>query len=109
MNQIIKGAYLLMYNAAILARENATLCRANEKIRQKRTQSNRRIAHKGDIIIADGLQLTQQLEQPVEDSQVVANEAVESGNQADLPRRRAPKRYSGCGEISHKITRCNKR
>ena len=109
VDQIIKGAYLSMYNTAILAQENASLRRANEKKRQKRTRSNRQIAHEGGLTIAEGLQLAQQLEQPVEGSQVVSHEAGESANQADLPCKRAPPRCSGCWEIGHKINRCNKR
>ena len=98
-----------MHNAAILAQENASLRRANEKKRQKRTYINRRIGHEGSLTIGHGLQLAQQPEQPVEDSQVVSHEAGESATQADLPRQRAPPRCSGCWEIGHKINRCNKR
>ena len=98
-----------MHNAAILAEENATLRRVNEKIRKKRTQTNRRMAYEGGFSIVGGLQLGQQPEQPVEDSQVVSHEAGESANQADLPRKRAPPRCSGCWEIGHKINRCPKR
>ena len=106
VDQIIKGAYISMHNAAILAQENAVLRHANEKKRQKRTRSNRQIVHEGGLSIAEGLQLAQQLNQPVEDSLVVSHEAGESVSQADLPRRRAPPRCSGCGEIGHKINRC---
>lgn len=109
VDRIIKGAYLSMHNAAILAQENADLRRANEKKRQKRTRSNRQIAHEGGLTIAEGLQLAQQPEQPVEDSPVVSHKAGELANQADLARKRAPPRCSGCGEIGHKINRCNKR
>ena len=109
IDQIVKSAYLSMHTVAILAQENADLRRANEKKRQKRTRSNRQIALEEGRSIGEGLQLAQQPEQPVEDSQVISYKAGESANQADLPRRRAPKRCSGCGEIDHKITRCNKR
>ena len=109
MNQIIKGAYLSMHNATILAQENATLRRVNEKIRRKRTRTNRRIALKEGLSIGEGLQLAQQPEQPFEDSQVVSHEAGESANQADLPRRRAPPKCSGCVELGHRVNRCKKR
>ena len=65
--------------------------------------------HEGDLTTGDGLQLAQQPEQAVEENKVVSHEAGESASQADLPRRRAPQRCSGCGELGHKITRCNKR
>lgn len=89
--------------------EIATLRRANEKKRQKRTRSSRQMAHEGGLTIAEGLQLAQQREQSVEENQVVAHEAGESANQADMPRKRAPLRCGGCGELGHKINRCNKR
>ena len=109
IDQIIKSAYLSMHTVAILAQENADLRRANEKKRQKRTRSNRHIALEEGRSIGEGLQLAQQPEQLVEDSQVISYKAGESANQADLPRRRAPQRCSGCRELGHRITRCNKR
>lgn len=98
-----------MHSAALLAQENASLRRANEKKHQKCTRSNRQIAHEGGLTIAEGLRLAQQLELPVEDSQVVLHEAGEPANQADLPHKRTPSRCSGCGEVGHKINRCKKR
>jgi hypothetical protein len=98
-----------MHSAALLAQENATLRRANEKKRQKRTRSNRQMPHNGGLTIAEGLQLAQQLEQLVEDSQAVSHE------QGDLPigqaqlRKRAPPTCSGCGVIGHKINQCKNR
>ena len=109
VDQIIKGAYLSMHNAAILAQENADLRRTNEKKRQKRTRSHRQIALEEGLSIGEGLQLAQQPEQPVEEKQVVSHEAGESATQADLPRQRAPPRCSGCWEAGHRINRCNKR
>lgn len=106
VDQIIKGTYISMHNAAILAQENTVLRHANKKKCQKRTRSNRQIVHKGDLSIAEDLQLAQQLNQPVEDSLVVSHKTGKSVSQADLPRRRAPPRCSGCGEIGHKINRC---
>jgi hypothetical protein len=109
LDQIIKGHYIALHNTALLAQENADLRRANEKKRQKRTRSNRQIAHEGGLTIAEGLQLAQQLEQPVEENQVVSYEAGELVNQADLPHKRAPPRCSRCRELGHKINQCNKR
>jgi hypothetical protein len=108
LDQIIKGHCIALHNTALLAQENADLRRANEKKRQKRTRSNRQIAHEGGLTIAEGLQLAQQLEQPVEENQVVSYEAGELANQADLPHKRAPPRCSRCRELGHKINQCNK-
>lgn len=85
-----------MHNAALLAQENASLRRANEKKRQKRTRSNRRMPHEGGLTAAEGRQLARQLEQPVEDCPVVSHEAGKPASQADLPRQRALPRCSGC-------------
>ena len=52
MDQIIKDAYLSMHTVTILAQENASLCRANKKKRQKRTCPHRQIAHEGGLTIA---------------------------------------------------------
>lgn len=60
IDQIIKGAYISMYNAT--TEENASLSRANKKKLQKRTQSHWQIAHKEALTIAEGLQLAQQPE-----------------------------------------------
>ena len=109
VDQIIKSACLSMHSAALLAQENASLRRANEKKRQKRTRSNRRMAHEGGLTIAEGLQLAQQPEQLVEEDKVVSHKEGESANQADLPRRRAPPKCSGCGELGHRINRCKNR
>ncbi len=44
-----------MHNAVLLAQENADLRRVNKKKRQKRMQSNQRIAYEGGLTIAEGL------------------------------------------------------
>jgi hypothetical protein len=109
LDQIIKGHSIALHNTTLLAYEIASLRRANEKKRQKRTRSNRQIPHEGGLTAGEGLQLAHQPEQPMEENQVVSYEVGESASQADLPRKRAPPRCSGCGELGHKINRCNKR
>ncbi len=78
VDQITKSAYLSMHSAILLFQEIATLRRANEKKRQKRTRSNRQIAHQGGLTIAEGLQLAQQPEQLVEGNQVVSVKAAQT-------------------------------
>jgi hypothetical protein len=109
LDQIIKGAYLLLHGAALLAQENNDLRQSNEKKRQKRTRSKRQIAHEGGLSIEEGLQLAQQLVQPVEADEVVSHEAVDLPNQPVRPARRAPPTCSGCGQIGHRITSCKNR
>jgi hypothetical protein len=66
LDYIIKGHYISLHNSAFLAQENATLRAANEKKRQKHTRSNRQVPHEGGLSVEQGLQLVQQLNQPVE-------------------------------------------
>ena len=109
LDQIIKGHSIALHNTTLLAHEIASLRAANEKKRQKRTRSNRQIPHEGGLTAGAGLQLAQQPEQPVEENLVVSYKVGESASQADLLRKRAPSRCSGCGELGHKINRCKKR
>ncbi len=109
IDQIIKSTYLLIHSAILLVQENASLYYANKKKRQKRTRSNQQIAHEGSLTIAEGLQLAQQLEQPVEENQIVSSKAGESVNQVDLLYRRALPKCSGCRELGYRINRCPKR
>ncbi len=60
VDQIVKGTYLSMHTATILAQENASPRRVNKKKRQKRTRSHRHIAHKRCLTIAEDLQLEHQ-------------------------------------------------
>lgn len=106
LDQIIKGCAVTMHNAALLARENADLRAANERKRQKRNRSTRQMAHKGGLSVEEGLQLAQQLNQPVEGDGVVSHVQGDLPIQQDQPRKRAPPRCSGCGEIGHKINQC---
>ena len=57
VSRSIKGYCVALHNTALLAQENADLRRANEKKRQKRTRSNRHMAHEEGLTIAEGLQL----------------------------------------------------
>jgi len=109
LDQIIKGHYIALHNTALLAQDNANLRMANKKVVKKRNRLTRQIPCGEGLSVKEGLQLAQQPEQPVEDSQVVSHEAGESANQADLPRQRAPPRCSGYREIGHKINICRNR
>jgi hypothetical protein len=109
LDQIIKGHCISLHHTALLAQENANLRAANEKKRQKRNRSTRQIAHEGGLSVEEGLQLAQQLDQPVEGDGVVSHTQGDLPIQQDQPRKRAPPRCSGCGEIGHKINQCKNR
>ena len=66
INQIIKGSYLSLHGAALLEQDNASLRAANEKKRQKRNRSTRKIDCEEGLAVEEGLQLVGQLNQPVE-------------------------------------------
>jgi hypothetical protein len=109
LDRILKGHCEALHNAAILAQENANLRAANEKKRQKRNRSTRQIPHEGGLSVEEGLQLVEQLDQPVEGDEVVSHGQGELPSQANPPRTRAPPKCSGCGEIGHRINRCKNR
>jgi hypothetical protein len=109
LDQIIKGAYLSLHGAALLAQDNTNLRAANEKKRQKRTRSTRQIAREEGLSIEEGLQLVQKLNEPKEADEVVSHEQVDLPNQPIQPARRAPPTCSGCGVTGHRITSCKNR
>ena len=79
VNQIIKGSYLSLHNAALLAQDNANLRAANEKIVKKRNRKTRHIPCEAGLTVEEGLQLAAQLNLPAEAP------AVESHTQGELP------------------------
>ncbi|KAK5796812.1 hypothetical protein VI817_006095 [Penicillium citrinum] len=79
LDQIIEEYTLVLYSTALLAQDNANLCTPNKKKYQKYTQSNRYIAHKED------LQLAQQQNQPVENNRLVALAQCELSIQHNKP------------------------
>jgi len=57
LNQLIKGFYLVLYNAILIARENSKLRTANKKQKQKRTRLARHIAYEGDLSVREARKL----------------------------------------------------
>lgn len=106
---MIKGAYLSLHTAALLTKDNANLRAANEKIVKKRTRSHKQIPCEEGLTVEEGLQLVEQLNQPVEANKVVSHAEGELPIQADPPPTRAPARCSGCREIGHRINACKNR
>ena len=109
LDLIIKSHYLSLHNTALLAKELSNLHAANEKKRQKCTQSNHQIPHKGGLTVQEATELIQSLAQPVEPVQHTQQERTEQGIQLAQPTRRALPKCSGYGEIGHKINRCLKK
>ena len=57
LNQLVKGCQLAMHNSILLAKENNELRAANEKKKQKCTQSKRQIPHEGGLSASEALEL----------------------------------------------------
>jgi hypothetical protein len=109
LDQIIKGSYLSLHGAALLAQDNANLRMANEKIVKKRNRSTRQIPCEEGLTVEEGLQLVAQLDLPTEEAIVDSHAQGELPSQADRPATRAPPRCSGCREIGHRINTCKNR
>lgn len=97
LDQIIEEYTLVLYSTALLAQDNANLCTPNKKKYQKYTQSNRYIAHKED------LQLAQQQNQPVENNRLVALAQCELSIQHNKPAMRTLSSNGEYRETSHRI------
>ena len=109
VDQILKGHYLSLHNLALYIQDNTNLRAANKKIIKKRNRLTKKIPCEAGLTVEEGLQLVEQLNQPVEADEVVSHEQGDLPTQQDQPRRRAPLRCSGCGGIGHKITSCKHR
>jgi hypothetical protein len=109
LNRIIKGHSEALHQTALLAQEVSNLRMANTRIVKKRQRSTRQIPCEEGLSIEEGLQLVEQLNQPVEGDGVGSHEQGELPNQAIQPPTRAPPRCSGCREIGHKINVCKNR
>jgi hypothetical protein len=103
LDQIIKGHYIALHNTALLAKENANLREANEKVVKKRSRSTRQVPCEEGLTVEEVSQVDEQLNQPVEGDGVVSPRQGELPSQANPPPARAPPRYSGCRQISHRI------
>ena len=109
LDQIIKGHCIALHNTALLAKENANLHAANEKVVKKHARSTKQIPCKEGLTVEEGLQLVEQLNQPVEADGLVSHAQGELPSQANPPPTRAPPRCSGCREIGHRINTCKNR
>jgi hypothetical protein len=109
VDQILRGHYLSLHNLALALQDNANPRAANEKIIKKRNRSARQIPYEAGLTVEEGLQLVEQLNQPVEADGVVSHAQGKLPSQANPPRTRAPPRCSGCRETGHGINTCKNR
>jgi DDE superfamily endonuclease len=105
LNQLIKGCQLAMNSAVILAKENSDLRAANEKQKQKRAKSARRIASEQGLSVQQAHEL---ISRPNQASEAQSTIPIEATQPASQPISRAPSRCSNCNELGHRRTRCPK-
>jgi hypothetical protein len=96
LDQIIKGSYLSLHSAALLAQDIANLRIANKKIVKKRSQLTKRLPYEEGLTVEEGLLLATQLDLPVEEGTIESHAEVELPSQPTMPAARAPPRCSGC-------------
>ena len=91
---------------AIVWKEVHDLRAANEKEKQKRRRSTKRIAHEGGLTRQEAQDLVQSQNQANQSSQPVANEAAQSEPAASQLRVRAQFRCSNCNILGHRRNQC---
>jgi hypothetical protein len=106
LDQLIKGCEITMNTAVIMKKELSDLRAANEKQKQKRTRSKRRIASGEGMSIQEGRELIAQPEQAAEARYISEDQPAPDASE---PRRRAPPRCSDCRDIGHRRLQCPNR
>jgi hypothetical protein len=106
LNQLIKACELSMHTTAILTKEIHDLRAANEKKKQKRARSNKKIRREEGLSIGEARELILNSNQA---SEAQSTASGEPGQQASQARPRAPPRCSDCHELGHKRNQCPKR
>lgn len=96
-----------MNSAVLLAKENHDLRAANEKQKQKRTQSTNQISHRGSFSVQEAQDLIKS--QISDENQVLQGMAALAAPAAEASRTRALPRCSDCGIIGHIQTQCPNR
>lgn len=106
INQVLKACQITMQSAAFLEKEVSDLRAANEKQKQKRTRSTRRIAHEGDISVQEVRELRSE---PIEAQVARINSYRTQVSEGLQPRTRALPKCSLCGIQGHRRTTCQNR
>jgi hypothetical protein len=105
-DQIIKACEYGMVNASLMKKQYQDIFTANEKEKQKRQRSNRRIQHEGGLTREEVQNLiipsTESIEQPV----IQSTESLPSNSASSL---RAPPTCSNCHIVGHRRTNCPNR
>lgn len=109
LNQLIKGCQIAMHQDILSEQENKQLRAENEKTKNKRARTQRRVAHEGGVSVGEAQELFQLVEQPNQAVGPVLNQAVPPvQSQPEPPRRRLPT-CGKCRNIGHKANACPER
>jgi hypothetical protein len=109
LDRISRACERQMIDITIVRKEVHDLRAANEKEKQKRRRSTKRIVHEGGLTRQEAQDLIQSQNQSDQSSQPVANNPAQPEHVVSQPRVRAPQKCSGCGIIGHNIFRCPSR
>jgi hypothetical protein len=109
LDRISRACERQMIDITIVRKEVHDLRAANEKEKQKRRRSTKRIVHEGGLTRQEAQDLIQSQNQSDQSSQPVANNPAQPEHVVSQPRVRAPQKCSGCGIIGHNILRCPSR
>jgi hypothetical protein len=101
LNQLTKGAEMMVHSATLLQEQVATLQKANEAISRRKARKRRRLQNGGTLTIATGVDLGQQSNNR-QDREEMSQNGAES---ATAPR--SQRRCGYCRQQGHRIETCN--
>ena len=106
--QLLKGFETAVHERAILLAENAVLRTENQRQKRKRAQRRRTVATGGTLSVQNGQDrlVNSEVQEQLEDEIRVA-EILNSTNQQNGRRKKAPSRCSKCGSFQHTARVCN--
>lgn len=109
IDQLEKGFQAVSQEIILLAKENQDLRAANEKQKQKRARTHRRIAHEGGISVQEAQELIQASERPIQPVQPPPAPPAQPVQPAPAPARRRLPTCGKCRDIGHRANACPQR
>ena len=102
INQLVKGAEVMMHSVILLRSQVSSLQIANEAASRRKKRLKKRIQRKGVLTQAEGVELATQIGVDRQNQ----DEAYESGAAAASAQRQ--KHCRRCGEAGHNLRTCSK-
>jgi hypothetical protein len=100
LNQLTRGAEMMMHSATLLQQRVTTLQQANNALSQRKSRKRRRIQEGGTLTVAAGVDLSQPSNNG-QDREVLSQNGPES---ASAPR--SQRRCGYCRQVGHRIETC---